>query len=408
MNGDAMTSQSAPGRSTPALPFARPETLGLSPVRLQRMRSALQRDIDKGTTPGVVTMVARRGQIGWFEAQGRQSPAADAPMATDSLFRIFSMTKPLVSVAIAQLLEDGHLLLTDPLEKFIPEFAEQKVGVETNGRLELVPRARSIMIHDLLRHTSGIAYEFTANGPIQKMYLEAKVYRRDISNAEHARLIAGIPLLCQPGAEWNYSRSTDILGRVIEVVSGKTLGAYLTQHILAPLRMTETAFSTGADNKGRLAQPFPADPWTGDKVALFDPIEKPAMESGGGGLVSTAMDYARFCQMLLNGGALDGETIISRKTLQFMAADHLGPEVKVDSPLMTPGHSFGLGFAVRTHQGLAPFAGSVGQYFWSGVAGTFFWIDPTEDLFAVFLSQGPGQREYFRTLIRSLVYATLE
>ena len=403
-----MTSQSAPGRSTPALPFARPETLGLSPVRLQRMRSALQRDIDKGTTPGVVTMVARRGQIGWFEAQGRQSPAADAPMATDSLFRIFSMTKPLVSVAIAQLLEDGHLLLTDPLEKFIPEFAEQKVGVETNGRLELVPRARSIMIHDLLRHTSGIAYEFTANGPIQKMYLEAKVYRRDISNAEHARLIAGIPLLCQPGAEWNYSRSTDILGRVIEVVSGKTLGAYLTQHILAPLRMTETAFSTGADNKGRLAQPFPADPWTGDKVALFDPIEKPAMESGGGGLVSTAMDYARFCQMLLNGGALDGETIISRKTLQFMAADHLGPEVKVDSPLMTPGHSFGLGFAVRTHQGLAPFAGSVGQYFWSGVAGTFFWIDPTEDLFAVFLSQGPGQREYFRTLIRSLVYATLE
>ncbi|MDR3464697.1 MAG: serine hydrolase [Xanthobacteraceae bacterium] len=403
-----MTSQSAPGRSTPALPFARPETLGLSPVRLQRMRSALQRDIDKGTSPGVVTMVARRGQIGWFEAQGRQSPAAETPMATNSLFRIFSMTKPLVSVAIAQLLEDGHLLLTDPLEKFIPEFAEQKVGVETNGRLELVPRTRSITIQDLLRHTSGIAYEFTANGPIQKMYLEAKVYRRDVSNAEHARLIAGIPLLCQPGAEWNYSRSTDILGRVIEVVSGKTLGVYLTEHILAPLRMTETAFSTSADNKGRVAQPFPADPWTGDKVALFDPIEQPAMESGGGGLVSTAMDYARFCQMLLNGGSLDGETIISRKTLQFMAADHLAPEVKVDSPLMTPGHSFGLGFAVRTHQGLAPFAGSVGQFFWSGVAGTFFWIDPTEDLFAIFLSQGPGQREYFRTLIRSLVYATLE
>jgi CubicO group peptidase (beta-lactamase class C family) len=406
MNGDAMTSQAAPG--TPTLPFARPETLGLSLTRLQRMRAALQRDIDKGTTPGVVTMVARRGQIGWFEAQGRQSPAADAPMATDSLFRIFSMTKPLVSIAIAQLLEDGHLLLTDPLEKFIPEFADQKVGVENNGKLELVPRARSIMIHDLLRHTSGIAYEFTSEGPVQRMYREAKVYRRDITNAEHARLIAGVPLLCQPGAEWNYSRSTDILGRVVEVVSGKPLGAYLAEHILAPLRMTETGFSANADHRGRLAQPFPNDPWTGDKVVLFDPLEKPAMESGGGGLVSTAMDYARFCQMLLNGGSLDGATIISRKTLQFMAADHLAPEVKVDSPLMTPGHSFGLGFAVRTHQGLAPFAGSVGQYFWSGVAGTFFWIDPTEDLFAIFLSQGPGQREYFRTLIRSLVYATLE
>jgi len=407
-----MTSQPAPSQGsrprTPALPFARPETLGLSQVGLQRMRAALQREVDKGTTPGVVTMVARRGQVGWFEAQGRQSPAADAPMATDRLFRIFSMTKPLVSVAIAQLLEAGQLLLTDPLEKFIPEFAEQKVGVENNGKLELVPRARSIMIHDLLRHTSGIAYEFTSDGPVQVMYREAKVYRRDITNAEHARLIAGIPLLCQPGAEWNYSRSTDILGRVIEVVSGKSLAAYLTDHILSPLRMTETGFSTGAENRGRLAQPFPSDPWTGDKVVLFDPTENPAMESGGGGLVSTAMDYARFCQMLLNGGTLDGETIIARKTLQFMAADHLAPSVKVDSPLMTPGHSFGLGFAVRTHQGLAPFAGSVGQYFWSGVAGTFFWIDPAEDLFAIFLSQGPGQREYFRTLIRSLVYAAVE
>lgn len=393
---------------TPALPFVRPQTLGLSQVRLQRMHTALQREIDKGTSPGVVTLIARRGQIGWFEAQGRQTPAGDTPMATDSLFRIFSMTKPLVSVAIAQLLEDGHLLLTDPLEKFIPEFAEQKVGVVANGKLELVPRARSIMIHDLLRHTSGIAYEFTAEGPVQLMYREAKVYRRDITNAEHARLIAGIPLLCQPGAEWNYSRSTDILGRVVEVVSGKPLSAYLADHILGPLRMTETGFSTAAENQGRLAQPFPNDPWTGDRVVLFDPLEKPAMESGGGGLVSTAMDYARFCLMLRNGGSLDGETIISRHTLQLMASDHLAPEVKVDSPLMTPGHSFGLGFAVRTHQGLAPFAGSVGQYFWSGVAGTFFWIDPAEDLFAIFLSQGPGQREYFRTLIRSLVYATLE
>lgn len=407
-----MTSQTAAAPAsrprTPALPFGRPETLGLNQVRLQRMRAALQREIDKGNTPGVVTMIARRGQIGWFEAQGRQSPAADTPMATDSLFRIYSMTKPLVSIAIAQLLETGRLLLTDPLEKFIPEFAEQKVGVESNGRLELVPRARSIMVHDLLRHTSGIAYEITGDGPVQRMYREAKVYRLDITNAEHAKLIAGLPLICQPGTEWNYSRSTDILGRIIEVITGQSLGDYLTQHILAPLRMTETGFSTGAENQERLAQPFPTDPWTGERMVLFDPLVKHAMESGGGGLVSTAMDYARFCQMLLNGGTLDGETIIGRKTLAFMAADHLAPSVKVDSPLITPGHSFGLGFSVRTQLGLASFAGSVGQFFWSGMAGTFFWIDPTEDLFALFLSQGPGQREYFRTLIRSLVYATLD
>jgi len=398
----------AAGPQTPPLPFANPAALGLSPARLQRMRDALQREIDRGTTPGVVTLIARRGQIGWFEAQGRQAPGSDTAMARDSLFRIFSMTKPLVSIGIGQLLEDGQLLLTDPLEKFIPEFAAQQVGIEKDGQLELVPRARSITIQDLLRHTSGITYEITGNGLVQQMYRKVRAFARGISNAEHARLIAELPLVCQPGAEWNYSRSTDILGRVIEVVAGQTLGAFLSQRILAPLQMTETAFSTDHAHASRLAQPFPTDPWTGDKVVLFDPLEVPVMESGGGGLVSTAMDYARFCQMLLNGGTLDGQSIIARKTLQFMAADHLAPGVKVDSPLIPAGHSFGLGFAVRTQQGLAPFAGSVGQFFWSGMAGTFFWIDPAEDLFAIFLSQGPGQREYFRTLVRSLVYATLE
>ena len=159
----------------------------------------------------------------------------------------------------------------------------------------------------------------------------------------------------------------------------------------------------------RLAEPFPTDPWTGDKVQLFNMLEKPVMESGGGGLVSTTMDYARFCQMLLNGGALDGNRIIGRKTLQLMASDHLGPQVKLNGHLVgLPGHSFGLGFAVRIHEGMAPFAGSVGQFFWSGIGGTFFWIDPREELFAVFMSQGPGQREYFRTLVRSLVYAAVE
>jgi CubicO group peptidase (beta-lactamase class C family) len=214
--------------------------------------------------------------------------------------------------------------------------------------------------------------------------------------------------MCQPGTEWNYSRSTDILGRVIEVVSGKPLGAFLTERILAPLQMTETAFFTEPHTKTRVAQPFANDPWTGDRIVLFDPTEQPVMESGGGGLVSTAMDYARFCQMLLNGGSLDGVSILARKTLQFMAADHLGPKVKLESHLVPAGHSFGLGFAVRTDQGMAPYAGSVGQFFWSGMAGTFFWIDPAEDLFAIFMSQGPGQREYFRSQIRSLVYATLE
>jgi CubicO group peptidase (beta-lactamase class C family) len=393
---------------TPPLPQAKPESLGLSPVRLQRMSDAFKRDIDKGTTPGVTMMVARRGQIGWFDALGRQNPASPAPMAHNTLFRIFSMTKPIVSVGIMMLLEEGTFLLNDPIAKYIPEFSEQKVGVENNGRLELVPPRRPITIQDLLRHTSGIAYEHTGNGLVQQLYQQSRVRSRKISNAEHAALVASMPLMSQPGAAWNYSRSTDILGRLIEVVSGKTLGAFLTERILAPLQMAETAFHTGPENADRLAEPFPVDPWSGEKVQLFDMLETPVMESGGGGLVSTTMDYARFCQMLLNGGVLDGNRIIGRKTLQLMASNHLDPSVKLESHLVPAGHSFGLGFAVRTLEGTAPFAGSVGQFFWSGMAGTFFWIDPKEELFAVFMSQGPGQREHFRSLVRSLVYAAVE
>jgi CubicO group peptidase (beta-lactamase class C family) len=393
---------------TPPLPQTRPESIGLSPVRLQRMSDAFRREIDKGTLPGATVMVARRGQIGWFEALGKQSPAAAAPMAHNSIFRIFSMTKPIVSVGIMMLIEDGHFLLSDPVAKFIPEFADQKVGVENNGKLELVPLKQAMTIQDLLRHTSGITYDHTGNGLVQQLYQQSRLRSRKITNAEHAALVASLPLMCQPGAEWNYSRSTDILGRIIEVVSGKTLSAFLTERILAPLQMAETAFHTGSENADRLAEPFAADPWTGEKVQLFDMLEKPVMESGGGGLVSTTMDYARFCQMLLNGGVLDGNRIVGRKTLQLMASDHLGPRVKVDSPLMPAGHGFGLGFAVRTQQGMAPFPGSLGQFFWSGMAGTFFWIDPAEDMFAVFMMQGPGQRQYIRTLLRNLVYAAVE
>jgi CubicO group peptidase (beta-lactamase class C family) len=394
---------------TPPLPQAKPESLGLSPARLQRMSDAFKREIDKGTIPGVTVMVARKGQIGWFDALGKQNPAASTPMAHNSIFRIFSMTKPIVSIGIMMLLEEGHFLLNDAIAKYIPEFANQQVGVEHNGRLELVPLRRPMTIQDLLRHTSGITYDHTGNGLVQQLYQQSRLRSRKISNAEHAALVASLPLMCQPGAEWNYSRSTDILGRIIEVVTGKTLSAFLAERILAPLQMAETAFHTGEENATRLAEPFPTDPWTGEKVQLFNMLEKPVMESGGGGLVSTTMDYARFCQMLLNGGVLEGTRIIGRKTLQLMASDHLGPQVKLEgSYLVPPGHSFGLGFAVRTQQGIAPFAGSVGQFFWSGMGGTFFWIDPVEDLFAVFMSQGPGQREYTRTLLRNLVYAALE
>jgi len=407
-----MSAQSAtkavPTPQTPPLPEAKPESLGLSALRLQRMSDVFRREIDKGTMPGATVMVARGGQIGWFDALGKQDPTEKRPMAQDTIFRIFSMTKPIVSIGVMMLLEEGHFLLDDAIARFIREFADQKVGVENNGKLDLVPLKRAITIQDLLRHTSGITYEHTGNGLVQQLYQQSRVRSRKINNAEHAALVASMPLICQPGAEWNYSRSTDILGRLIEIVSGQSLGAFLTTRILAPLQMTETGFHTAAENAARLAEPFEADPWTGDKVQLFNMLEKPVMESGGGGLVSTTMDYARFAQMLLNGGELDGVRIIGRKTLALMASDHLDPSVAIKGTLTQPGHSFGLGFGLRTQDGIAPFPGSVGQFFWSGMGGTFFWIDPKEDLFAIFMSQAPGQRVFTRTLVRNLVYAALE
>ncbi|HLZ04629.1 MAG TPA: serine hydrolase domain-containing protein [Bradyrhizobium sp.] len=407
MNAQIAAKHASPPQ-TPSLPHAKPESIGLSPSRLERLSDAFKREVDKGTLPGATILVARKGQIGWFDAIGRQSPADARPMAHDTIFRIFSMTKPIVSVGIMMLVEDGQLLLAEPVAKFIPEFAKQKVGVERNGRLELVDVPRPMTVQDLLRHTSGITYDHTGNSLVQQLYKESRLRSRKITNAEHAAMVAELPLICQPGAEWNYSRSTDILGRIIEVVSGKTLGAYLTERILAPLQMAETAFFTGAENAARLAEAYPTDPWTGEKVQLFNMLEQPTMESGGGGLVSTTMDYARFCQMLLSGGTLDGNRIVGRKTLELMASNHLSADVKIKGDFLPPGHSFGLGFAVRLETGMAPILGSAGQFFWSGMAGTFFWIDPKEDLFAVFMMQGPGQRQHTRTLVRNLVYAAVE
>src|SRR6478609_8290258 len=253
----------------PPLPESRPETLGLSRPRLQAMSDAFKREIDKGTVPGVTVLVARRGQVGWFEAIGKQSPTTSAPMAHDSIFRIFSMTKPIVSVGIMALVEDGHLLLSDAVAKFIPEFANQQVGVVKGDKLELVAPTRPMTVQDLLRHTSGLTYEHQGDGPVHKLYQESRVRSRKITNAEHAALVASFPLVCQPGAEFNYSRSTDILGRIIEVVSGKSLGTFLTERVLAPLQMSETAFSTSEQNAGRLAEPFAKDPWNGEDVKLF-------------------------------------------------------------------------------------------------------------------------------------------
>jgi len=392
--------------ATGPLPFDKPDAVGLSTRGLARLTEVLRSAIDRGLIPGVVALVARRGKIAHLQALGLRDPAGAAPMQEDAIFRIYSMTKPLVSVGVMMLVEEGRLMLSDPLPKFLPAFADPKVAEERDGRIELVAAARPITIQDLLRHTSGLTYEFTGISPVQKMYADAKVSRPGQTSAEQVATLASLPLMHQPGTRWEYSRSTDVLGRIIEVISGRTLGEFLHQRIIAPLGMVDTAFHAPADKHHRLAEPFAKDPETGLAVNLIRTREAPTFESGGGGLVSTVLDYARFCQMMLSGGTFDGVRLLGRKTVELMTSDHLGP-VTGSPDLLLPGYGFGLGFAVRRHAGMAPIPGSVGDFYWGGLAGTTFWIDPKEQLFAIAMIQGPGQREYFRMLYRTLVCAAV-
>jgi CubicO group peptidase (beta-lactamase class C family) len=265
---------------------------------------------------------------------------------------------------------------------------------------------RPITVQDLLRHTSGLTYEFLGDTPLHKAYMEAKVARLRQTNADQVATLAKLPLLHQPGAQWEYSRSTDVLGRLVEVLSGQTLGRFLAERILQPLGMDDAGFSVPEQHHDRIAEALPRDPESGADVALLDVKRTAIFESGGGGMVATAMGYARFMHMLLNGGLFGHTRLLGRKTIELMTADHLG-EIGSSSDLLAPGHGFGLGFAVRLAAGMAPFPGSVGSYFWGGAAGTTFWVDPAERLTAVLMIQAPGQREHYRVLFRDLVYAAV-
>jgi CubicO group peptidase (beta-lactamase class C family) len=392
---------------TSPLPLAVPEDIGLSSARLARLGAVIAGEIERGRVPGAVALVARRGRIGYFESFGQRDAVAGAPMTKDAIFRIYSMTKPITSVAAMMLWEDGRFLLSDPIAKYLPDLAGLDVAVERDGVLERVPAVRAVTIQDLLRHTSGLTYEFRGSGPVHRMYRSAKVDRRAQSNAEQVAALGRMPLLHQPGTRWEYGRSTDVLGRLVEVLSGKTLSEFFEQHILAPLGMTDTAFHVPERHHSRIAEAFGRDPDSGVTVQLLEVRDPPGFESGGGGLVSTAADYARFLQMLLNGGTLEGRRLLSRKTIEFMTADHLGP-ITGAPDLLIPGHGFGLGFAVRLQAGIAHVPGSIGQYFWGGLAGTTFWVDPAEQLFALLLIQAPGLRDYYRTLFRDLVYSAVD
>jgi CubicO group peptidase (beta-lactamase class C family) len=386
-----------------------------SPERLARVSEVIQSRINARHIPGAVMLIEHDGKVVLEQALGVRDPASGAAMTLDTIFRIYSMTKPVVSVAVMMLVEAGQLLISDPVSKYLPELAGLQVGVEETAedgskRLKLVPAVREMTVQDLLRHTSGLTYGIFGESLVKAMYREKGIERSSVTNAELVRGLATLPLAYQPGTVWEYSRSTDVLGALVERISGASLDVWLDQHILQPLGMKDSGFWVPPAKQHLIAEPFPVNPDSGGPVRLSDIRARPSFLSGGGGMVSTAYDYLRFARMLNNDGTLDGVRILSRKTLHFMRSDHLAdmPEAtRAAGFLPGPGYGFGLGFSVRRTAGAAWTPGSPGDYNWSGLAGTYFWIDPAEKLVAIFLMQAPEQRGEYRQLFRNLVYAAL-
>ena len=401
-----------------------PQSQGMSPIRLSRIHDLMQTEVTENRVPGAVVLVARKGKIVYADAVGFQDKPSAKPMTRDAIFRAYSMTKPMVSVLTMMLVEEGRLQLNDPVSKFFPSMMKMSVlSNPADGNSERVPAARPITIHDLLRHTSGITYaEFTRFTAIKGPYQEAGLFSSEVQGKwitltpqQQIDALSKAPLLWQPGSTWEYSLSTDLLGRVLESITNQTLGALLEERLFKPLGMKDTSFLVPAAKVSRLAEPFRIDPLTGQPYYLVLDVTKPmGNDSGGAGISTTADDYLRFCQMMLNGGSFDGKRYLSRTTIALMTSDHLGP--KVATPVQpgellmgVQGYTFGLGFMVRQGPGMASVPGSEGDYAWGGYGGTFFWIDPKEQVIGLLMAQTPGaSRQYYRRMIKTLVYQAIE
>jgi len=388
----------------------RPKEVGLSAKRLARLSATFREDVERNMIPGAVVLIARGGRVGYAEAFGWRDREAKAPMELDAIFRIASMTKPLTSVAAMILAEEGKLQIAAPVADYLSELAERTVGPER------VPAKRTMTVQDLLRHTSGLTYAAFGDSAVQMIWRDAQPMTEDQTNAEMVAKLAPLPLMFEPGTTWEYSMSTDVLGRVVEVVSGQDLADFIEARICRPVGLRDTGFAATGERAARVAEPQ-IDPASGARPPMRKVINPGRWASGGGGAMSTAADYARFCQMLLNGGELDGTRILAPKTVALMASDHLPPDCAYGdtarprfgalAPVTEMGYGFGLGFAVRTAAGRCPLPGSIGEYFWGGVLGTSFWIDPAEELVAVAMMMAPERRLYYRHLLRPLVYGAL-
>ncbi len=403
------------------LPRAKPEDVGLSSARLDNIRKVLGAKVDAGEIPGYVALVARRGKVAYFEAYGAQNPNTKAPMSRESIFRIYSMTKPITSVAAMMLVEEGKIRLTDPVSMYLPELANLQVATNAGSagspaEVQTRPAKNPIRVVDLLMHTAGFTYAFfkpfPGGGVVEQMYIDGGVNDLDITNAELVTRLSKLPLKFEPGTTWWYSHATDVLGRLVEVVSGMTLGEFFDRRITRPLGMKDTAFQVAPDKVSRFVEPFDDDR-KGLILQYTDPTKPVKFEAGGQGLTSTVMDYARFAHMLLKGGALDGNRLLSRKTVELMTTDHVGPWIN-HGPLYFPGLNGGWGLlgAVRTvgpraAAALNPMEGSTGEYYWAGYAGTYFWVDPKEELVGVYMMQSVKNLLWYATQFKSLAVQSI-
>jgi CubicO group peptidase (beta-lactamase class C family) len=397
-----------------------PEEVGFSSVRLKRLSDRISEGVKAGELPGAVVLIARNGKVVMHEAFGFRDKDAKAPMKTDTIFRIASMTKPIVGVAALMLMEEGKLSLADPVSKYIPAFADTKVSVKKKNadgteEIELEPQFRPMTVQDLMRHTSGLTYGAVGSDKVKQSYMDMKAMVPDQTNAEMAEKLAKLALLYQPGTHWEYSMAIDVLGRVVEVASGTTLDKFIEERITRPLKMTDSAFDAAPEKKDRGAKPQKEGP-KNEMPVIPEVTLKTVWKSGGGGMVSTSADYARFAQMLANGGQLDNVRLLSRKSVELMTSNHLPPDIKMGAdmyrfealePSARMGQGFGLTMAVRTDAGRNPLPGSVGDYYWGGAYGTYFWEDPHEHMYVIFMMQSQTARLPYRYLMRDMVYQAL-
>ena len=409
-----------PSTAQSPLPTARPESVGMSSERLARLDARLNADVADGRIPGAVVAVAREGKLVYYKAFGWRDKEAGLPMTTNTVFSMASMTKPIVSVGTMMLQEEGRLFLSDPVGKHIAEMAKMPVALNrgnvAEGRqMETVAATRPPTVLHLLTHTSGLLYGGRGNTALHKMYPSSSSAASGMSQSEFIMKVASLPLAFQPGTVWDYSLSTDVLGVLVERVAQQPLEAFLEKRILAPLKMHDTGFMIAPGKADMLAKPLRVEPRTGNPQSMPIDSAKPLKFNCGGGCgVTTAGDYIRFTQMLLNGGTLDGERLISRKTVEYMTSDHLSPQVENNMRAVQPAnedYGFGLGFAVRRNNGGSSTIGTQGEYYWSGAYGTFFLVDPKEKLSIVLMLAAPGSIEtrlHYRQIVVTTVMQSLE